>query len=390
MRNHPDDDNSIPRSWLGLKEAGRQAYDRGSYEEALKLYQTALQPEYECTLTSDRQVLYSNIVACRLQIGGDAQASAALIDAQQCVALNDSWSKGHVRLASAYSALGRSNDACNSLQTALRLDGGNRTAREMLVRELRRERTTSPHQRANPPSSSSSSSVPVVDDEDDDGAPPPQNPDYVPPQSSYASPEQQQQGEQVRVDVDDEGWTLQDRFRFYRSRVTNWYTSQSPDRQNVIKAVLGFLVIYVAFGGRFGMATSTTTTTATRGNYDAGNAYDQYYRDRRASQNDFYRHDPYQQQQQQQQRDRRSSSYSHSHHQQGYRHQQTYDYGGYEYRGGSYGYSSSSWDGSALPSIFILAGTNANAPIMHSSPISTSSINTAFIPIRQFLPNCAP
>ena len=49
-----------------------------------------------------------------------AQAEAAVNDAKQCIALNPQWAKGHVRLASAYIAQGgHSNDACNSLQTAL-------------------------------------------------------------------------------------------------------------------------------------------------------------------------------------------------------------------------------------------------------------------------------
>eukprot|EP00977_Amphora_coffeiformis_P027063 scaffold32744_cov160-Amphora_coffeaeformis.AAC.1 len=141
MRNDPDD-GTLPRSWLGLKEAGGRAFQQGNYEEALNLYRMALRPEYECALTADRQVILSNIVACRLKIGGEAQAAAAVNDAKQCVELNPNWSKGHVRLASAYSALGKSNDACNSLQTALRLDPtGNPTARRMLIRELRRERS---------------------------------------------------------------------------------------------------------------------------------------------------------------------------------------------------------------------------------------------------------
>ena len=53
--------------------------------------------------------------------------------------MNERWAKGHVRLASAYIALGgHSNDACNALQRALQLDPRYPQAREMLVRELRR------------------------------------------------------------------------------------------------------------------------------------------------------------------------------------------------------------------------------------------------------------
>ena len=115
----------MPTSWLGWKERGKSAFERGDYEEALDCYKTALQPEYECHAAVDRQVLLSNVVACRLKLaaaegdGADSQqqAAAAVQDAKQCVNLNPSWSKGHVRLASAYVALNdptRSNDACNA------------------------------------------------------------------------------------------------------------------------------------------------------------------------------------------------------------------------------------------------------------------------------------
>lgn len=330
MRNDPDD-GSLPRSWLGLKEAGGRAYEQGEYEEALNLYRMALRPEYECALTADRQVILSNIVACRLKIGGQAQASAAVNDAKQCVELNPSWGKGHVRLASAFSALGKSNDACNSLQTALRLDPGNRMAREMLVRELRRERSGSWAD------VNASSSRPPEDDADD-GLPPPENPNYVPPPEASTT----QGVDGTQVDVDD-GWTLRDRLRFHRGQVVAWYTSQSDEVRNIIKAAMMFLVVYIAFGGRFGLesAFSQTTTRPTRGNYGAGNAYDQFYRERASSSN-YY-----------------DSSYrTNSHRTHARNTYSDYDYGddyGYRGRRSSYGYSGSSWDAS-LPSIALVGG----------------------------------
>jgi hypothetical protein len=99
-------------------------------------------------------------VACQLRILEESQdpsvtqAQSIVSLAKECVQLNDQWAKAHVRLASAYLALdtllqtksdsgastGRihSNDACLSLQTALRLDPSNRQARTMLVKELSR------------------------------------------------------------------------------------------------------------------------------------------------------------------------------------------------------------------------------------------------------------
>lgn len=346
-----ESDQGTPRSWLGLKEAGKRAYERGYYEEALNLYRRALQPEYECAMTADRQVILSNVVACRLQMGGDAQAAAAVNDAKQCVQLNPSWAKGHVRLASAYSALGKSNDACNSLQTALRLDPGNQMARQMLVRELRRERVGG--------GPSSTSTPPSVDDT---AAPPPHNPDYVPPSSNNsnrtnrdgASSSETNNTTNHGIDMDfDNGWTLQDRLRFYRGQVMNWYGSQSEGVKNCMKAGLVFLAIYMAFGGCFGLenvfSTSRggSTTPNMQGNYGSGNAYEQFYRERSSNYDNPYR----------------GSGSSHHRH-----HNRDYDryHGGYDdYTGGRSSYNhGSSWGGgslwgdasSSLPSIAIIAG----------------------------------
>ena len=176
-----DDDNgggdsnnarTTPTSWIGWKERGRQAYIRGDHDVALQAYTQALhhrhhQHHSSSSLSSsnlDQQILLSNMVACRLKLGGSAQAEAAVENAKRCIALNDQWAKGYVRLASAYIALGQhsgaahnpvdvnsdesqsqtqgartshSNDACNALQRALQLDPGNPTARDMLIRELR-------------------------------------------------------------------------------------------------------------------------------------------------------------------------------------------------------------------------------------------------------------
>jgi len=68
------------------------------------------------------------------------QAEAAVATAKKCIVLNDQWAKEHVRLASAYIALGlngNSNDACNALKRALQLEARNPTARDMLIRVLR-------------------------------------------------------------------------------------------------------------------------------------------------------------------------------------------------------------------------------------------------------------
>ena len=63
-----------------LQEQSKAAYQRGDFEEALKLYRAALSVAGD---NKERQLLLSNIVACRLNIGGKAQAEAAVENAKQ-------------------------------------------------------------------------------------------------------------------------------------------------------------------------------------------------------------------------------------------------------------------------------------------------------------------
>jgi Tetratricopeptide repeat len=153
----------------------------------------------------------------------------------KCVALNESWAKGHVRLASAYIALGdHSNDACNALQRALSLDPGNTTARQMLMRELRRDRV----------------------------APTPS----APPEEELDEP------------VIDDAISWSDRLKSCYMQAVVWYHGQSDDVKNLIKVGLIFLGLYVAFGGRFGLGQLFSGNAhPNRGNYERGNAYDRYY-----------------------------------------------------------------------------------------------------------------
>ena len=268
--------SDAPTSWVGFKDQGKGFFEQGHYEDALDSYESALKPEYECP-NVDRQILLSNVVACRLKIGGPAQAQAAVESAKQCVSINPSWAKGHVRLASAYIALGgHSNDACNELQTALRLDPGNSLARQMLIRELRRD-----HADASRASSMN------VDDEDEDATPfvvdPPENPNYVPAENpNYVPPAGQPQPrarpqQQQQAPIDDT-LSLWERLQFYQMRVVSWYNNQSDDVKAGLKILLVLLVLYVAFGGRFGL--EKVFEPKARGNYGAGNAYDQYYHGR--------------------------------------------------------------------------------------------------------------
>lgn len=248
MTRQPSPAPETPSSWVGFKELARRQYERGDYEGALNSYTSALNPDMRCP-SSEKQIILSNLVACRLKNGGPAQAQAAVESAKQCIQLNPQWAKGHVRLASAYIALGgHSNDACNELQRALSIDPGNSTAREMLVRELRRD-----HAHA---SRANENHHPTEESYDFDESPHP---------SAYSSSPQ-------HAAMDDSlSWS--ERIQFHLARVTSWYENQSADVKTIIKIVFIVLVLYVAFGGRFGMEAPRQS-----GNYGANNAYDQYRR----------------------------------------------------------------------------------------------------------------
>ena len=164
--------------------------------------------------------------------------------------MNESWAKGHVRLASAYIALGgRSNDACNSLQRALSLDPGNTQARQMLMRELRRDHINARE-----------SVTPTA-----------------PPEEQLDEP----------ILEDSLSWT--DHLKMYYMQAVTWYHSQSDDRKNLMKVGLVILLLYVAFGGRFGLdQLFSANPHENRGNYEVGNAYDRYYKRRNYGDRDSY------------------------------------------------------------------------------------------------------
>jgi tetratricopeptide (TPR) repeat protein len=265
-------------SWPQHKQQGRVYYESGQYEEALASYRAALNPEYECPAT-EAQILRSNVVACRLKLGGVAQAAAAVQDAKQCIALNPAWAKGHVRLASAYIALGggHSNDACNALQTALRLDPSNQLARQMLIRELRRDHTIT--DTATPPS--------APPEEEDDGVAGSQEDHTGGAFRQRPQPQDEQPPYQDQAPVDD-SLSLRERIQFYRIRVQSWYQAQNEQFKLALSVMLVVLALYVAFGGRFGLEYSFSNTPTRRGNYGAGNAYDQYRKSYSTSTNNHH------------------------------------------------------------------------------------------------------
>ncbi|KAL7538817.1 hypothetical protein ACHAXR_008804 [Thalassiosira sp. AJA248-18] len=280
--------------WRDSKDAGKQAFSQGNYSEALSCYSEAitllLASEEQGNRgsgrghhTNEHQVLLSNVIACRLKIGGQDMANKAVEESKECIALNNKWSKAHIRLASAYVALGgHSNDACISLQRAMSLDRNNKVAREMLVKEMRqrnnRERTgeSSTDEGGQEESSSQSNNGTYPTDE---------TPQHHFPAPSAPPHPSTNNNNYDGVDVDDveppdayHSLTIPQRIQHHFTELITWFHSQSDDIQTLLKIAFCFLILYVLLGGRFGLdyALGGDKNLGRRGNYNAGNAYDRY------------------------------------------------------------------------------------------------------------------
>eukprot|EP00985_Skeletonema_marinoi_P017950 scaffold9966_cov66-Skeletonema_marinoi.AAC.1 len=75
--------------WTEYKDAGKIAFSQGNFQSALSSYLTALE-ELTCEerrdgsdKSNDKQILLSNVVACRLKIGGEDMATQAIEEAKQ-------------------------------------------------------------------------------------------------------------------------------------------------------------------------------------------------------------------------------------------------------------------------------------------------------------------
>lgn len=253
-------------SWRGWKERGKQAYLNGDYASALQNYSQALQRQNNILNNMlngdnnnflppsklDRQVLLSNMVACRLKLGGAPQAEAAVTNAQKCIAIDNQWAKGHMRLAEAYIALGRSigalsekriecsNKACDALQRVIDLDPTNQNARHMLTKVLR---YWAIHGKSSNSSSGANNASP-------EPSAPPEHMDAS-RSDAHASEQQQQQQQQGNdaegIDIEDDNnyvvapsW--QDRLAFNIQKVRTWYAGLCEDDKAFVKLAVLFVV----------------------------------------------------------------------------------------------------------------------------------------------------
>ena len=78
--NNNSGSNNNNNKWRSHKEDGKNYFRQEKFEEALTSYRAALLTAPDAT---EKQILLSNIVACRLKIGGPAMAAAAVEEAKQ-------------------------------------------------------------------------------------------------------------------------------------------------------------------------------------------------------------------------------------------------------------------------------------------------------------------
>ena len=84
-----DSTNDTETRWRTLKAQGKSHYEEGNYSQALQAYQDALkslgnQPRSLISAEStERQILLSNSVACRIKLGGRDMALKAVEEAKE-------------------------------------------------------------------------------------------------------------------------------------------------------------------------------------------------------------------------------------------------------------------------------------------------------------------
>jgi len=285
-------------SWQHHQARAKSFYADENYSGALESYTEAHHLAQSHAPRKERSILLSNIVACRLHIGGSDNLAIALEEATECISLNEKWSKGHIRLASVYIAMGnRSNDACRALQTAIRLDPSNSNSRKMLMKELRRDHSSnhssnrnhdttntntgqsSSDERASsqPASASSRTTTNTQSERNDYESRPPETQSFFATNRTTSDHVREEEG------VDDAGyrpingqsWVQWMYEKFHQ--IQSWYEDSTETTKQVVKVVLILLLLYIAFGGRFGFENTYTSSSYRRGNYGENNAYDRFY-----------------------------------------------------------------------------------------------------------------
>ncbi|KAG1902930.1 chaperone [Suillus fuscotomentosus] len=96
-----------------LKDQGNKAFSAKDYDKAIELFTAAI------AIDSSNHVLFSNRSAAK---AGKKQWAGALEDAEQCVKLNQSWSKGYARKGAALHGARRYDEAVEVYEAGLKLE----------------------------------------------------------------------------------------------------------------------------------------------------------------------------------------------------------------------------------------------------------------------------
>lgn len=96
-----------------LKDQGNKAFAAKDYDKAIELFTAAI------AIDPSNHVLFSNRSAAK---AGKKQWAAALEDAEQCIKLNQSWSKGYARKGAALHGARRYDEAVEAYEAGLKFE----------------------------------------------------------------------------------------------------------------------------------------------------------------------------------------------------------------------------------------------------------------------------
>ena len=255
---------TAPSTWTEWNDRGRAHFQRGAYKIALDCFTRA-----SCAITMNgnnnnnnnatqpastslqQAILYSNTAACHLQL---QNPHAAVTAAQHAIRIHVSYANAHVRLASAYLQLSssQSNQACQALQTALRYAPGHVLAKQLLREELqsRDGRNRENHHRHHHASTTCTTTGTDSNDEGEDSdnvertnAGSTNAPRRPTPNSRFEHP----------IALDDDHPTG---FWNSLSDTARGFQNVSPQYKRVLWGLGLYLLLYISFGGRFGLASS--------------------------------------------------------------------------------------------------------------------------------------
>ena len=106
------------------KQQGNAAFSAKDFDKAIDLFTKAIEVS-----ETPNHVLYSNRSACYTSL---KKYEEALKDAEECIKINPTWSKGYNRKGAAEFGLGNLDAAATSYEKALELDSTNKAAKEGL------------------------------------------------------------------------------------------------------------------------------------------------------------------------------------------------------------------------------------------------------------------